>query len=321
MKYDISVIGPLNIDILLTGDTPPDWESLATLESQAEIEITAAGSAGYIVEDMAKLGAKVSVCGCVGGDFFGSFIIEHLKAGGVHTDRIKIVKDRSSGVGIYVLVFGSRKRPLFYRVPAHDPWPRSFLDEEKEALLDTDILHNGGYLHFRQMYHGETVGLYREAQKRGIITSLDPQFPLFKADPPWISFLEDILPYVRLFFCDEHEACNITAKNEIESAAEDLLTRGLEMVVIKQGSEGSDIFRKGWRYHQQAIELGQVVDTIGAGDAYDAAFLIGILEKWPLEKCALFASTAAGLTVTGVGGSQAMPDRKKVGELMLKDIS
>jgi sugar/nucleoside kinase (ribokinase family) len=60
--------------------------------------------------------------------------------------------------------------------------------------------------------------------------------------------------------------------------------------------------------------LGEVVDTIGAGDAYGAAFLLGTLEGWPLERRALFASVAAGFTVIGVGGSQTFPERQRIEE-------
>jgi len=87
------------------------------------------------------------------------------------------------------------------------------------------------------------------------------------------------------------------------------------MVVIKEGEAGSHLFKKDWEHHEPAVRLGELVDSIGAGDAYDAAFLAGFLEGRPLPECARFASVAAGSTVTGPGGCAKMPDRKMIREI------
>jgi len=58
--------------------------------------------------------------------------------------------------------------------------------------------------------------------------------------------------------------------------------------------------------------VAPLVDSIGAGDAFDAAFLLGLLESWSMERTARFAAATAGFTVGGVGGSSAMPTREQV---------
>jgi len=63
------------------------------------------------------------------------------------------------------------------------------------------------------------------------------------------------------------------------------------------------------------------VDSIGAGDAFDAAFLLGLLEGWALERTALFAAVTAGFTVGGVGGAAAMPTRAQVEAYIAADPS
>jgi sugar/nucleoside kinase (ribokinase family) len=145
-----------------------------------------------------------------------------------------------------------------------------------------------------------------------LTTSIDPQFPLFTMPPPWMTAMDDVLPSVDILFCDETEARSLTNENDLDSAAHRLVDAGAGLVVIKQGSDGATLYRRGWSYRQPAIVLGEVVDTIGAGDAFDAGFLYASLQGWPLERRALFASVAAGFTVTGVGGSQTMPDVRQV---------
>jgi sugar/nucleoside kinase (ribokinase family) len=218
-----------------------------------------------------------------------------------------------------MLLFGSRKRPLAYRLPTHEPWPARYTPAEVEALLQARLLHHGGYLHFKQAWHGFTVDLFREAKDRGLITTLDPQFPLFAMEPPWLPALADLLPFVDLLLCDDHEARQMTGNTDLAEAAQRLLEAGPKTIVIKRGADGSTVYQADYCYTQPAITLGEVVDTIGAGDAYDAAFLLGALEGWPLERQALFASVAAGFTVTGAGGSQTMPGRAQV-ETKMRDI-
>ncbi len=314
MARDVSVIGPLNIDLLIVGEGPKDWESIPTWDGPADMQMTAAGSVGYTVSDMSKLGLSAAVSSCVPDDPLGAFIVDALRRDGVDVAGVQKVPGTVGGIGVYMLLFGSRKRPLVYRLPTHEPWPQQFDQEAIERLLDARLLHNGGYLHFKSAWHGVSVDLFRQAKQRGLVTSMDSQFPLFAMEPPWMAAMTDILPFVDILLCDEHEARHMAARQDLDEAARVLLDAGPDLVIVKQGADGSTLYRQGWKYHQPAIQIGEVVDTIGAGDAYGAAFLLGVLEGWPLERCSLFASIAAGFTVTGVGGSQTFPTRRQIEE-------
>jgi sugar/nucleoside kinase (ribokinase family) len=262
---------------------------------------------GYNVGDLVKLGLDVLVSSCVPDDPLGAFIYDSLRRDGVDVSAIQMVPDTLAGIGVYMLLFGSRKRPLTYRLPTHEPWPQTYSPESIDNLLNARILHNGGYLHFKDVWHGVTVDIFSEAKSRGLLTSMDPQFPLFAMEPPWIIPLEDILEFVDILFCDETEARMLTGEQGLEVCANVLLDSGPELVIIKQGAEGSTVFKPDWQYHQKAIRLGELVDSIGAGDAFDAGFLYATLQDWPLEERMLFSSVAAGYTVTGVGGTMTFP--------------
>lgn len=312
MTHDVSVVGPLNIDLLITGQGPSSWEALPTWDGPSEMDMTAAGSVGYTIQNLAKLGLSVQVSSCLSDDPLGAFILDALQRVGVNTTLVNLIPDTVGGIGVYMLLFGSRKRPLTYRLPTHPMWPLSFSPQEIETLLDAKILHNGGYLHYQAGWHGATLELYQAAKQRGLITSMDSQFPLFAMTPPWLPALEDILPYVDILFCDENEARNMTAESDLTACAQILLEAGAKQVIIKQGDKGSIAYWDTSYHHQPAISVGELVDSIGAGDTYDAGFLYGTLQNWPIEKRMLFASIAAGFTVTGVGGSQKMPTLEQV---------
>jgi sugar/nucleoside kinase (ribokinase family) len=316
MKRDLSVIGPLNVDLLINGDGPENWEQITTWDGPAQMEMTAAGSVGYTVRDLARLGLSVRVVSCVPDDALGAFIVETLRREGVDTSGVVRVADTLAGIGVYMLLFGDRKRPLAYRMPTHQPWPERFDDADLDEILEARGLMCGGYLHFKSMWHAQTVELFREARRRGLLTILDPQFPLFSMERPWVEAMDDLLPWIDLLFCDEYEARRTTASPDLEQAARRLLDHGPQTVVIKQGAQGSTVYRPGWQHHQQAVRLGELVDSIGAGDAYDSAFVCGWLQGWPAERCSLFASVAAGKTVTGIGGSATMPDFEQVQQII-----
>ncbi len=307
MPRDISVIGPLNVDLLIVGEGPEDWSTLPTWDGPADMQMTAAGSVGYNVSDLAKMGLDVMVSACIPDDPLGAFIFDSLRRDGVDVHAIQMVPDTLAGIGVYMLLFGSRKRPLTYRLPTHEPWPQSYSPDAMDELLDARILHSGGYLHFRDVWHGVTVEIFQEAKTRQLLTTMDPQFPLFAMPAPWMLAIEDALEFVDILFCDETEACMLTAEQDLAACARVLLDAGPEFVIIKQGAKGATIFRQGWQHHQSAIMVGDLVDSIGAGDAFDAGFLYATLLDWPLEKRMLFASLAAGFTVTGVGGTNTFP--------------
>jgi len=312
MPRDVSVIGPLNIDLLIAGDGPTSWEAITTWDGPAQIEMAAAGSVGYTVQNLARLGLSVRVSSCLPDDPLGSFILDTLQRAQVDTGSVLTVPGTSGGIGAYILLFGSRKRPLAYQLPTHELWPSRFSAQEAEILLDARLLHNGGYLHHDRAWHGDLRDLFKAARQRGLRTSMDPQFPLHAMEPPWISALEDVLPYVDLLFCDETEAQHITTFGDLDRAAHVLLDAGVQTVIIKQGADGSTAYQSGWRHHQEAIVLGDLVDSIGAGDTFDAGALYGWLHDWDWEQSLLFASVAAGYTVTGAGGTQNMPDLETV---------
>ena len=110
--------------------------------------------------------------------------------------------------------------------------------------------------------------------------------------PPWIPPLEYQLPFVGNFYCDETEARMLTGRDALDARAQVLLEAGPGTVILKQGASGATAFGKGTVVHQPPVVLRDLVDSIGAGDAFDAGCLLGVLEGWPVEKCMRFAATA-----------------------------
>jgi 2-dehydro-3-deoxygluconokinase len=324
MKADIGLIGPLNVDLLITGQAPTDLGELTRWAGPSRVTLCAAGSAGYIAQDLARFGMKTSLVSTLADDPFGDALLRILNAAGLDTSHVDRQADTLSGIGIYMLLFGSKKRPLTYRLPTHRPWPKPFTKKQARFLLESHRhLHAAGYLHFPDMWGDEMAGLFRQAKAGGLSTSLDPQFVLFPVDTPWLEPLRELLKYVDLLLVDEDEARTITLENDLGRSLEVFQGLGPQVVAIKRGARGSLVSRGSSTYDMLAVEIpeGQIADTIGAGDAFDTGMLYGFLQGWPVERCQKLATLAAASTLRGAGGTTSLANLEELVRESLKQTA
>ena len=233
-----------------------------------------------------------------------------LKKVGINTEYIQIEKGTEGAIAIFLLLFGDKKRPLTFRLPTHHGWPPKFDKRTKKYLLNVDLLHSAGYLHFPDLWNTEIIDVFKEAKKKGIITSIDPQFPLTDLPKPWIKSIEPLIKYVDIIMIDENEALNISGKNSIKEAAEYLYNAGLKTIAIKQGAKGVLIKNDFLMEQIPAIPPKKFVDSIGAGDSFDAGFLQGLLEEKDIITAAKMGVKAASLSIEATGGTESFPFRK-----------
>jgi sugar/nucleoside kinase (ribokinase family) len=308
-ECDVGLIGPLNIDLLITGQAPINLDELTRWAGPSNVTLCSAGSAGYIAQDLARFGLKTSLVSTLADDPFGDAILRMLGEGGLNVEQINRQPDTLSGIGIYMLLFGSKKRPLTYRLPTHLPWPKPFSRKQKEFLLESHRhLHCAGYLHFPDMWNGEMACLFRDAKAKGLSTSLDPQFVLFPISTPWMDPLKELLKYTDFLLLDEDEARQITRQEDLKKALVIFQSLGPQITAVKRGAQGSILINRERLYELPAVKVPEeeIVDAIGAGDAFDACMLYGLLQHWPLEKCQKFATLAAASTLKGSGGTTSL---------------
>ncbi|MEX2751425.1 MAG: carbohydrate kinase family protein [Candidatus Freyarchaeota archaeon] len=312
MKKTVSVIGALNVDLIIRGNAPTNMDDLVKWTGASEVWCITAGSVGYLIQDLIKLGFKVNVLSTTSDDPFSLIIRDSLKKLGINTDFIRREENTLSGIGIYILLFGSNKRPLTYRIPTHNLWGPKFTKEEVEYAISADHLHCGGYLHFPKCWGAPTIEVFQEAKENGLTTSLDPQFPLHPLREPWIKHMKNLLKYVDIIMVDENEAINSTHADSLEEAANIFLKQGPDIVAIKLGSQGCFVKSKTQSLKKPAIPVENIIDTIGAGDAFDSGLITGYLEGMSLDEMVDMALKIASYSIQGVGGTEAIPYRKDI---------
>ncbi len=208
-----------------------------------------------------------------------------------------------------MLLFGDKKRPATFRLPSHHGWPPIFDEDMRTYLLDADLLHSAGYFHFQNLWNEDFINFFKQAKNKGLLTSMDPQFPLKPIDPPWLKILKPLVPYIDILMIDEIEAINISGKKNLKEAANLLFNEGIKKIAIKLGEKGVLIKDKEYFEQIPAINPKVIMDSIGAGDAFDAAFLQGILEGKNIKVSGMMGILAATKSIEGIGSTENFPLR------------
>jgi len=302
------VIGPVNVDLFVRGTAPLDADELNAWVGPSEVDFLVAGSIGYTIQALERLGVHVDVCTTFGEDAFGMQLKRSVEQAGIGTSLSRS-SPGDTAIAIYMLLFGGAKRPMTYRLPSFEPWPDPIPLEDFAGL---SLLHSGGLLHFPNMWHRSMALTFQRARAAGVLTSLDPQFPLTDMPAPWLPHFADVLPHVDVFLCDEREAWNIFDTDDPEAALQTVLTSGPKIAVIKLGPRGALIGDRNGILLQPAVEIPaeHVVEAVGAGDAFDAGFLASLLGGASAADAARYATAVAAITLAGRGGAEriAGPD-------------
>jgi sugar/nucleoside kinase (ribokinase family) len=143
--------------------------------------------------------------------------------------------------------------------------------------------------------------LFRRAHSLGLTTSLDTNY-----DPSeqWLGF-DELLSATDIFFPNKTEALSMMQTNEVQLAGKQLAGKS-KLVAIKLGVQGAGLYTNSELISIPSIPVN-VVDTIGAGDAFDAGFLYGYLNRWDLERSLRLAVACGSLSTRASGGTAAQP--------------
>jgi len=293
-KIDVACVGILVVDIF--SGILPELPRPGQLIWVDDIYLATGGCASNTAVSLGKLGVKAGVIGKVGNDLFGDFVINYLKEKGVDTSIVS----RSSKVGTsktIVLLTTNEDRRFIHNFGANADF--GLEDIDFDYISQAKALYIGGYLDLPRLDQSSLVKLLKFAKEKGIITFLDVVIP--HPDPNLINECKDALSYADYFLPNQDEARILTGKEDPQQQAEVFLKYNPEMVVvITMGKDGALIKTKEKIIHSKTYKVN-IVDPSGGGDAFDAGFILGVLENWELEKTLRFASAVGASAVTAIG--------------------
>ena len=292
--FDILVAGEINPDLILSGDVVPAFNQTEKLTDSAVLTI--GSSSAIFACGAARLGLKVAFVGVCGGDLFGRFMLEELQKRKVDVSHVIVRQEGQTGLSV-ILNHGTDRAILTHlgliaALRAIDI-PEALLQEARHLHVASYFLQTGLQL--------DLPNLFRRARSFGLTTSLDTNY-----DPSesWVGF-DELLSVTNVFLPNEKEARSLSGEEKIDAAA-DILGRKVETLAIKLGSEGALGVHKSEKVQVTSIAVN-VIDTVGAGDSFDAGFVYGYLNGWSLEKSLQLGCVCGGLSTQRAGGTDGQP--------------
>ena len=256
----------------------------------------AGGCAMNVAADLRKLGRSAALAGMVGEDMFGDFVIREAQRWGILASGVgRSAKSQTSGT-VIIPVRGEDRRYL-HSTGANADFSLAGLD--RSLLEGARVLYVGGYLAMPQFHPADLADLFHQARQRKITTVLDVVVPAGATVS--ISDVEAVLPHTGYFLPNDDEARRLTGCEDVRSQAEALGHLNPDCcVVITRGANGS-IARRGSQWIETPAHRMESVDESGAGDAFAAGLIAGILEDWPLQRILGFASAVGASCTRALG--------------------
>jgi sugar/nucleoside kinase (ribokinase family) len=296
---DILVAGELNPDLILSGNVTPEFGQMEQLVDSADL--TVGSSSAIFACGAARLGLKVAFTGVCGADIFGRFMLDELSQRGVDVSGVIINPALQTGLSVIL------NRPL-----DGVPGDRAILTHlgainclQAGQVTDTRLqkarhLHIASYFLQTALQPG-LPDLFQRAHALGLTTSLDTNW-----DPSgtWQG-LTEFLGLVDVLLPNQNEALAISGASSLEAALESLSMK-CRVVAVKCGSSGAWARQDSEVASAAALPV-KVVDTVGAGDTFDAGFLFGWLNGWSQARTLALASACGSLSTRAAGGTSAQP--------------
>jgi sugar/nucleoside kinase (ribokinase family) len=302
--YDVVVVGELNVDLILNQiDQFPEVgkEVLA-----GKMNLTLGSSSAIFASNLSTLGVSTTFIGKIGQDSFGDLVIDSLGSRGVNTDNVIREAKFQTGATI-VLNFGEDRAMVTHP---------GAMDHLKLEDVQEQVLKSARHLHLSSVFlqpglSGQLVALFKKAKDLGLTTSIDPQW-----DPAerWELDLENLLPNVDVFMPNTGELMALTRATDLQGAIQ-VLAPYANILVVKDGSAGAYAWAEGALVHQPAFLNKQVVDSIGAGDSFDAGFITKYIQGKSIQECLEFGALSGAINTTRPGGTTAFENLDLVKEI------
>lgn len=252
------------------------------------------GCAANAAVDLVKMGVHAAVVGRVGGDIFGRVVADLLREAGVEVSGLQVSKQADTSQTLIVNVAGQDRR-FIHTFGANAEF--SARDIPLDRVVRCKVLYLGGYLLMANVRPDELAQVFATARKAGAATVLDVVTP---GPGDYLPRLERLLPHVDVFLPNNHEGELITGEKDPLRQAELFHKLGAKTAVVTMGGEGSVLVSDHLKL-RAGVYAVPFVDGSGGGDAFDAGYIYGLLNRLPTEDCLRVAAALGASCVQAIG--------------------
>lgn len=298
-KNKIVVIGSSNVDLIMKMDHLPAKGETVT---DAEFLQVYGGKGANQAVAAARAGGNIAFVNCVGEDAYTPQMVQNYRDDGIDTSYVFHEKNIPTGHALimigdegdnYISVAPGANYKL---TPAKIDEAMSLFDEAAVIVMQYEIQE-------------ETIKYVIDlANKKGV--------PVLWNVAPARDFDLSYIPKVNILVLNEVEAGFLAQKkveneSDAELAANTLIDRGVEKVIITLGAQGAFATTKNEKVRVPAYKV-DALDTTAAGDTFCGAYAVAMVEEKSSKDCLKFASAAAAISVTRMGAQPSAPTRKEI---------
>ncbi|MEI6512319.1 MAG: carbohydrate kinase family protein [bacterium] len=291
---DLACIGSLVAD--LVGKPIDEYPPRGRLSIVPRMELHTGGCALNSAVAAKKIGLDAAVIGKVGADGLGEYVMNVLSRQGINVTNVS--QDPSVNTSAtMVVVHGDGERSFMHYIGANAAF--TIDDMDWDLVKNTKILHMASALVMPGIDGEPSAQILKKAKELGCTTAMDTTY---NPESGWMKMLAPSFPYVDYFLPSIEEARMITGCNSEQDMASFLLDKGVKVVALKMGENGSYVRSKDVDAYIPIYKV-DAVDGTGAGDAYVAGFLSAIVKGWDLERAGRFASMVGACSVSAMGAT------------------
>ncbi|VAW33634.1 Ribokinase [hydrothermal vent metagenome] len=303
MKPKIVVVGSLNMDLIARS---PHIPALGETVLGSDFSTAAGGKGANQAVAAARLGAQVTMVGCVGGDDYGRQLLTSLQADGVDTQFVCVASNTHTGIAL-ITVDDAGENSIVVVSGANWQLTQADVAAAEAAIAAADML-------MLQLESPLDVVVFaaKLAARHDVPVLLNPA--------PARPLPTNLLVNINYLIPNESEAalladCAVDDMNGVETAVSRLRQSGAANIIITMGSQGAYLHSDESSLMVPAFSV-QPVDTTAAGDAFVAGVAVAVGEQRPLAEAVCFATAVGALATTQHGAQPSLPMRTAVQQLL-----
>lgn len=312
--YDVLALGRLGVDLYPLQDG-------VGLELVSTFGKYLGGTAGNLSAAAARHGLDVALVSRVGNDPFGRYLTQELTRLGVHTDYVSVDPRLKTPV-TFCEIFPPDDFPLyFYRDPKAPDLNITPEEIDGDAARDARILwFTATGLSDEPSLSAHQSAFDARGRRSHTIFDLDYRPAFWSSESEASSRIGSALQHATIAVGNREECRIAVGEDDPDRAADALLDRGIELAIVKQGPRGVLARRR-----SESIEVSpfpvEVVNGLGAGDAFGGALCYGLLQGWDLRTILQFANVAGAIVASRRECSTAMPTTTEIDDVLRKGLS
>lgn len=297
------------LDVATLGETMVSLRTGTPLRLGGTMTMTMAGAESNVAIGLARLGHTVRWGGRVGADEVGAFILRTLRAESVAVDTVVVDATRPTGLMLAERRVADVSRVSYYRAGSAGS---ALGPADAAACLAATprVLHLTGITPALSRSAAEAVVTAVDlARDAGTLVSVDVNY----RSRLWTSsearpVLSALVRRAHIVIASEDELALVVDDPDEAAAFGELAASGVSQLVIKRGARGATVWHEEGAHHATAIPVA-VLDTIGAGDAFTAGYLSGVLDGLSPDIALRRGTVTAAFAVAGVGDWEGLPTR------------